>query len=51
MDEKNLISLYNEAIESGLYIESIDTWNQFLIGCVGDDLITISEFNELFIND
>lgn len=51
MNEQYLTSLYNEAIENGLYVESIDTWNQFLIRCVGDGLITISECNELLITE
>lgn len=48
LTERDITSLYNEAIEKGLYEESPDTWNQFLIRSVGDGLITIDKCNELF---
>lgn len=51
MTEQDLTSLYNEAIENGLYSESPDTWNQFLIRAVCDGLITISQCNELFVTE
>lgn len=51
MNEQLIVSLYNEAVESGLYSESPDTWNQFLIRAVCDGLITISQCNELFVTE
>lgn len=48
LTEKDITSLYNEAIEKGLYDESIDTWNEFLLHSFNDNLITIAQFNEMF---
>lgn len=48
LTENDIASLYNEAVENGLYEESPDTWNQFLLHSFNDNLITMGQFNELF---
>ena len=47
MDELTIVSLYNENVACGKFEDSEENWDIFLIGLVGDGLITIKQCNEL----